>query len=508
MTVGMETEMNTEPMTSILIVECMQEISSFNPVQSNYELFHIERGEELFQHRGRNTAIGGALAVLEKQNHIKIIPTMAARADSAGILSSQGWQRLSSELLLSVRQNIDKADAVYVSLHGAMGAIGEADPEGELLAQIRAIAGKDRPIVISLDLHGILTEKMIRQVDGITIYHTYPHVDFADTGMRAASLLLDRLAARKPAAIVRTTILALVRGDELITETGFYGELIRECKKLEADGTVLAAGIMIGNPFTDAPELCTQVVLVTENETQGQELANQLASRFWQQRERMQGRLISLPDAIEQARSIKGSVVFTDAADATSSGASGDSNAILKALQQAQYEGRVLAQIVDPEVAAAAHQAGVNSTITVSIGGKMDAVRFTPMQVTAKVKLLSDGRTKLETMKTPLNGGLSAVLEFDNFTVVVLSLPAMLFDRALYYSNGLNPADFDLIVVKSPHTEHHMYDAWVARNFNIDAPGSTSADLKSLGHTTCQRPMFPLDPLTDFSPEAKIYRRG
>ena len=46
------------------------------------------------------------------------------------------------------------------------------------------------PIVISLDLHGILTDRMLRQIDGLALYHTYPHVDFADTGRRAAELLL------------------------------------------------------------------------------------------------------------------------------------------------------------------------------------------------------------------------------------------------------------------------------------------------------------------------------
>ena len=47
----------------------------------------------------------------------------------------------------------------------------------------------------------------------------------------------------------------------------------------------------------------------------------------------------------------------------------------------------------------------------------------------------------------------------------------------MYYANGLDPRDFDLIVVKSPHTEYHMYDAWVEKNFNIDVPGATSANL-------------------------------
>ena len=130
------------------------------------------------------------------------------------------------------------------------------------------------------------------------------------------------------------------------------------------------------------------------------------------------------------------------------------------------------------------------------------------MPVTARVRSLSDGRARLETSGSALDAGPAAVLTFDNFTVVVLSRTVSLFDRAMYYSNGLNPRDFDLIVVKSPHTEHHMYDAWVEKNFNIDVPGSTSANLPTLGHRICARPIFPLDEVVPFTPRATLYSRA
>jgi len=38
--------------------------------------------------------------------------------------------------------------------------------------------------VLSLDLHGILTDRMLATSDAITMYHTYPHVDFYETGQR------------------------------------------------------------------------------------------------------------------------------------------------------------------------------------------------------------------------------------------------------------------------------------------------------------------------------------
>lgn len=495
-------------MRRILIVECMQEISSFNPVPSQYENFHIERGEELLRHRGMNTSIGGALSVLEKRADIKVVPVFAARAGSAGLLSGQGWSRLSRELLEAVEAALAGIDGIYVSLHGAMGADGELDPEGFLLAEIRRMAGPRIPIVMSLDLHGILTDRMIRQVDGLAIYHTYPHVDFADTGERAARLLLDLLDGGRKPVVARVVIPALVRGDELITKSGCYGDLIRECQRIERDGAALSAGIMIGNPFTDVPELCSQVIVVTDGDsaTATREV-ERIAREFWPQRFRMQGKLIPLERAIAQAATMQGPVTFTDAADATSSGATGDSSAILAALMKAGYPKRVLLQIVDPPAAAAAHEAGVGATIDIRLGGAMDMARYTPVGLTATVALLSNGSAKLETMKLALEAGPTAVLVSGNYTIVAMSRSVSLFDRAMYYANGLDPRDFDLIMVKSPHTEHHMYDMWVEKNFNIDAPGATSADLKSLGHTICARPTFPLDEGVEFEPRAVLYAR-
>jgi microcystin degradation protein MlrC len=103
------------------------------------------------------------------------------------------------------------------------------------------------------------------------------------------------------------------------------------------------------------------------------------------------------------------------------------------------------------------------------------------------------------------DAGPTAVLTFGNVTMVVISKTVGLIDRSLYYANGLEPQDFDLIVVKCPHTEYQMYDAWVEKNFNIDAPGATSADLKSLGHTICARPVYPLDEGVTFTPEPVLY---
>ena len=504
-------------MPTILIAECMQEISSFNPVPSEYDDFRVSRGREILDQGGRNTAIGGALAVFAGRPDVELAPVYSARAGSAGLLSRDGWARLSNEFVAAVATRIAEADAVYVSMHGAMGAAGELDPEGFLLERVREAAGPDVPVVISLDLHGVLTARMLRQIDGLTVYHTYPHVDFADTGARAARLLLRVLDERLRPVIARVTIPALVRGDELLTKTGCYGDVVREAQRLEGEGRALAAAVMIGNPFTDVPELCSQAVVVADDDgAVASAEAVRLAQAFWPSRFRMQAKLIPLDRAIAQARQMAGPVIFTDAADATSSGATGDSNVILAALLEAGYERPVLVPIVDPQAAAEAHRAGVGRTIRVRLGGALDK-RFVPVEVTATVDLLSSGRARLETSGNALDAGPSAVLlagaargpvpAGGNLTIIVMSRPVSLFDRAMFFAHGRDPRAYNLTVVKSPYCEWHMFDEWAEKDFNIDAPGSTSADLRSLGHKVCGRPMFPLDDEVPFAPVPEVYRR-
>lgn len=496
-------------MTRILIAECMQEISSFNPRPTVFEDFNIQRGTELLGQRGLNSGLGGALAVFDEAG-VEIVPAYGARATSAGTLDAAGWDRLSGELLEAVAEAARRGcDAVFFSMHGAMGAESESDPEGALLEATRRIVGEDVPIVASLDLHGILTERMCRHLNGLAIYRTYPHVDFADTGTRAARLLMDLIATPRATAIRRIPVPALVRGDELITRTGFFGGAIREAQQLESSGRALAAGLLIGNPFTDVPELGSQIVWVSDDSTPScDDEMSDLARRFWEKRHVMQAHLTAPDAAARQAAGVAGRVVFRDAADATSSGASGDSNACIRALRDNGYRGRVLAPIVDAEAAATAHAAGCGARIEVTLGGRIDPERFTPMEVTAEVLSLSLGQTRHETLGRPINGGKTAVLRIDNFTVVVTSRSVALFDRAPFLSQGLDPADFDLVVVKSPHTEPHMFEADAAAVINVDAPGSTSANLPSLGHTVCQRPMFPLDAITDYAPVIRVTERA
>ena len=501
-------------MPKILIAECKQEVSTFNPVLSRYSDFNISFGQQLIDyHRTVRNEVGGALSVFDKQPRIDLVPTYSAKAiTSAGTLAEEDFGRIAAEFLEALRK-APPVDGVYFSMHGAMGAEGEDDPEGYLLQEAHKILGERVPIVVSLDLHGILTDRMLEHADAIVAYHTYPHVDFFETGERAARLLLRIMAGEVKPVTARVKIPALVRGDELITATGLFGESIRHAQSIEASPGGLSAGMFIGNPFTDVLDLRTNAFVVTDgDEARACREAEQMAAGFWKHREKMQVPLTSLRDALALAKEAfqqkLGTCVLVDAADATSSGASGDSNAILRELVAQDYRGRALLPIVDPSAVKDAFAAGVGGEITATVGGELDRKRFIPHLICAKVRLLSDGRFRSESYGEKWYSGETAVLEANNITLVVTSRAVSLYDRSLFYAHGQDPQKFDLVVVKSPHCQHHMFAAWCGKYINVDAPGSTSANLKSLGHTHCRRPIFPLDAGVELTPKADVFRRG
>jgi microcystin degradation protein MlrC len=495
----------------ILIAECKQEVSTFNPHSSGLEDFAIRRRDQIVQYHGSvRNEVGGALNVF-LSHRVQVIPTYSAFfITSGGTLSSDAWEQIASDFVESLRQ-APPADGAYFCMHGAMASHSELDPEGWLLAEARKVLGEAIPIVVSLDLHGIPTDRMLHHADAIVAYHTYPHVDFFETGERSARLLLKIVTGKVKPVTAKVAIPALVRGDELITETGLFGSSIRLAQAAETTPPGLSAGLFIGNPFTDVPELQTYSFVVTDNDpVHAEREAIRIAQDFWSHHERMQVPLVSLESMVrelEASRKVGGTVAIVDAADATSSGASGDSNAVLRAMLEHGYEGRALIPIVDRPAVEAAFQSGIGATIRVTLGGTLDPQRFEPLPIQAQVRLLSDGRFQSESFGEQWYSGPTAVLQAGNITLVVSSRGVNLYDRSFFFAHGQNPKRFEVVVVKSPHCQHHMYADWCRQMIPVDAPGSSSANLPYLGHQRCPRPIFPLDDDVSFEPKSKIFVR-
>jgi microcystin degradation protein MlrC len=475
----------------VVIAEFKQETATFNPAPTRYGDFRVYRGASILSaYSLTGTELSGALSVFN-ENEVEAVPTFAASAVSGGRVAGEDLDRLLNELVESVSHHTD-ADGIYVALHGAMAGEDEDDPEGRLLLELRQIAGK-KPIVASIDLHAVLTDRMLSAADVLVPYHTYPHVDHYETGRRAARILLKLLRSKIRPTTARVALPMLVRGDELITATGCFGEAIRACQKIEQSPGGLIAGVVIGNAFTDVPALQSNVLVTTNDDlSRAVKEANEIGQFMWDHREMFQAALTPLDEAIRMAENATGLTVFSDAADATASGASGDSNAILNGLLEFGYSGTSLLAIVDALAVENTFQTGVGGTLSVSLGGTRDPGRFQPIAVNAYVKSLHDGRFTYED-GTQARAGRAAVIVVQRIHILVTERPVYVVGRRVFQQHGLDPQDFDMVVVKSPNGFRTWYESIASLIIPVDVPGSTSANLRSLPFENCIRPIFPLD---------------
>ena len=70
-------------MPKILLAECKQEVSSFNPVASHYGDFIVDRGQGLLAyHRKVRNEMGGALSVFDAQPDLELVPALSAVSTS------------------------------------------------------------------------------------------------------------------------------------------------------------------------------------------------------------------------------------------------------------------------------------------------------------------------------------------------------------------------------------------------------------------------------------------
>ncbi|MDJ0935434.1 MAG: M81 family metallopeptidase, partial [Kiloniellales bacterium] len=116
-------------------------------------------------------------------------------------------------------------DAVYLAQHGGMTASDGADPDGALIAAVRTAVGPEARIVVTLDLHANISERMVEASDLLIAYQTNPHVDMLQRGEEAAVSLRKLLAGtRAETAFIRLPLVP--PSVTLLTAEGPYGELI------------------------------------------------------------------------------------------------------------------------------------------------------------------------------------------------------------------------------------------------------------------------------------------
>jgi len=424
-----------------------------------------------------------------------VVEGTGAFALPAGITTRTTYEMLRDEILDQLRDALP-VEAVALSMHGAMVADGYPDCEGDMLQCIRAIVGEQVAIGLELDPHCHLTGAMTQSADVIIAFKEYPHTDF----LRAARELLDILESRVNR---RSNPVMSVYDCHMIsiyhTTSEPMKSFVRRLRELESESDILSISIAHGFPWGDVAEIGTKVLVITDgNPVRGETLARELGQELFT----LRGKTFNLPMTLEQGVACAiatpmGPVVVSDTSDNPGGGAPGDSTFVMRELLDKRVKNACLGPLWDPMSVQTAFSAGVGASLDMRIGGKSGSSSGWPLDVHATVTALCpDSRQAFAESRVKL--GDCAAIRVDGIDIVLSSLRSQALGLDLFTNLGINPANYQVVVVKSSHHFHHAFAGIAKSIIYVDSPGALAQDFTRINYTQLERPMWPMvdDPFT------------
>jgi microcystin degradation protein MlrC len=441
----------------ILVAGFQHETNSFAPSPTTYEDFvrggafpALCRGPDVLAMRDINIPMGGFVRAMEKR--AELLPVLWAGATPAAHVTQDAFERIAGQIVLAAVQQ--RPDAIYLDLHGAMYCQHLDDGEGELLGRLRAAMGPRVPIVASLDLHANVTNRMLEAADALTAYRTYPHVDMAETGSRAA-FLLSRIVERSNAMYrAKARIPFLIPLNAMCSLMDPAKSVYAHMAAAEENGS-LSLSFTPAFPAADFPECGPMVWGYGEKGDVEREVAR-LADDIIAREAEWMVPLLEPEQAVREAMRIAAHasrpVVIADTQDNPGGGGDSDTTGMLRALVACGAQGAAIGLMVDPAAAVAAHAAGAGAEITIGLGGHSRVPDDAPLTATYKVEQLSDGFCRYD--GPMMHGkeshlGPSARLSLGGVQIVVSSHKDQMLDRNLYRMAGVEPEQMKILVNKS-----------------------------------------------------------
>lgn len=494
----------------IAIGQLWQETNTFNPLpttRADFETFGVVRGAELVERMADMNELGGFIQALRAwPEKPEIVGLVRLPAWPSGIATADTFAWLRDEMVGSLRHAVP-VDAVLLALHGAMVADGTPDVEGASLDACRAILGPKVPIVATLDLHTNITPRMVRAADAIVLYHTAPHIDVFETGQRGATVLRRIFDGARPATAFQKLPMVVPAERANTQDPASISFAIRErLQALERDPRILAAGLATVQPWLDIPELGTAVVIVTDGDAAlARETCDDLARFVWEHRRDYLPALVSVEEGVRTAfETTDGLVVLSDSADATTSGAPGDSNHLLREMLEYDWPRPALVTLVDPDLVKEAAHRGVGAEFPTQLGGKRDRQNSTPLPATVRVTRLFDARFVMSghlAKNMPIDMGPSAVLRVGSVDVIVTSRSGPHFAPQHFEAAGIDPFAAQLLVAKSPCGFRAAYAGRAKKILVVRAPGCAPSDFWNYPYHNIPRPLWPWDETHDWEPD-------
>ncbi len=389
-----------------------------------------------------------------------------------------------------------------LDLHGAMVVEDNDDGEGALLERVRAVA-PTTPLALALDLHGNVSERMVRLADIVVGFKTYPHVDMVETGAHAARLLFDMLDGKiKPVvALARPGVLAqtLCQNTEI---PGAMRDGVEFARELERRGA-LAATVFGGFYLADIADAGMSVVVVADRDAQqAARWAEELSAMLNARKSEFIFRQTPLAESVARAKAVKhGLTLLLDHGDNCMSGGTCDTMDVLEECLRQNLTHIGVGPVCDPQAVAQLIAAGAGATVTIDLGNKLPmpkigmAVR-TPLRLTGQVRAISNGEY---TISGPIYTGtrcyMGRTVLFDTGAarIVVTEQTHEPWDMGVFSCVGMDVTRERFLILKSRMYYRPVFAPLAAAIIECASAGVCSSDFSLFDYRKLRRPIYPFD---------------
>ena len=488
----------------IAVAEVAQETGSFSSMvadRSDFEVYGLFFGEEILERMRGIGPIGGFLEVVAEQAEaVEVLPIIRAWGSAGGIITAETLDFLTERLVTGLKQSLP-LDAVFLSLHGAAAAESDDDVEGHVLQAVRAVVGREIPVVVALDHHANITRRMVELADALIGHETQPH-DPPATGRKAGRLLFRLLRGEIRPTVRWRKIPLITPQDQFLTSAGPMQEWFDLARQMECRPGVLDVSPYPMQPWLDVAEGGWAVVVHTDNDAAlADVLAAEMADKAWSLRDQFwASERVAPSDAVRQADAAdNGLILLSDTGDSVYGGAPGDSTCLLKAMLELPVTSVAYLPMIDPAALQSAIEAGVGASLTIELGGKVDHVFSQPVRVTGHVAAVSMGFVVDLRDRGVCDLKQTALLEVGSIRIVLLGHRSFAVNHPVLYTHlGLDINDAQMVVLKTA-SNFQFFSRWRTGLIRVDSPGTTQSDLTAFDWKHLPRPTYPLDPLTDWA---------
>ena len=457
----------------VIVASFQYESCTFSKLSPDINDFEYFEGQDIFR----------KLVVYEplKAAGFEVVPSIYANALPGGTVPIELYNNFKEKILHTVIENVD-ADGIFIYLHGSMEVEQIGSGELQLLRELRGITGVRPLISLVLDLHANIPEELVNYADIICGYKTAPHVDQAETQLRAVRLLIDCLQNGIRPVTKITGIPMLPPGDAMLTAEEPLKTLIQKTYRLEEQPEFLSVNLFFGHMWVDAANTRASVVVTALTAERAEELAKSMAKEFWETRTMYKLAVENGPigDCVDNALQTTAKRVFiSDSGDNTTAGADGRSLSVLSAfVSRLPFRKKVcIAGITDDELL---YRVKVENLKTFSCHIDDKEIVFT-VKSTGKI---------LGWAKEIIGDCLTA--SYQNIDVIFTDKRAAFISEDNFKTAAVSMNDYDIIVVKLGYLFTEL-TPFCDKHYFALTDGSSCVDIKRFNYKKLTRPLYPLD---------------